>query len=108
MSFGAPAKSMTWVLDDDAAEPLFRQAVDLGITFGDTANIYGLGRSEEIVGRALKKYTRRDDVVLATKLFHPMHQGPGGSGLSRKAVMEQVDASLGRLDTDYIDLYQIH
>ena len=108
MSFGDPAKRLTWVLDDDAAEPIFRQAVELGVTFWDTANIYGLGTSEEIVGRALRKYTQRDDIVLATKLFMPMHQGPGGSGLSRKAVMEQVDASLRRLDTDYIDLYQIH
>ena len=108
MSFGDPAKRMTWVLDDDAAEPIFRQAVELGVTFWDTANIYGLGTSEEIVGRALRKYTQREDIVLATKLFMPMHQGPGGSGLSRKAVMEQVDASLRRLDTDYIDLYQIH
>jgi 1-deoxyxylulose-5-phosphate synthase len=108
MSFGDPAKRMPWVLDDHEAEPIFRQAVDLGITFWDTANIYGLGTSEEIVGRALKKYVQRDDIVLATKLFQPMHQGPGGAGLSRKAVMEQVDASLRRLDTDYIDLYQIH
>jgi aryl-alcohol dehydrogenase-like predicted oxidoreductase len=108
MSFGDPAKRMPWVLDDDDADPLFRQAVDLGITFWDTANIYGLGTSEEIVGRAMKKYVRRDDIVLATKLFQPMGEGPGGAGLSRKAVMEQVDASLRRLDTDYIDLYQIH
>ncbi|UUU29781.1 aldo/keto reductase [Streptomyces sp. CA-210063] len=108
MSFGDPAKRMPWVLDDTAAEPIFRQTVELGITFWDTANIYGLGTSEEIVGRALRKYTQRDDIVLATKLFQPMHQGPGGSGLSRKAVMEQIDASLRRLDTDYVDLYQIH
>ncbi|WP_194897046.1 aldo/keto reductase [Catenulispora pinisilvae] len=108
MSFGDPAKRLTWVLDDAAAEPVFRQAVELGITFWDTANIYGLGTSEEIVGRALRKYTQREDVVLATKLWAPMHQGPGGSGLSRKAVMEQIDASLRRLDTDYVDLYQIH
>ena len=108
MSFGDPAKRLTWVLDDAAAEPVFRQAVELGITFWDTANIYGLGTSEEIVGRALRKYTRREEVVLATKLWAPMHQGPGGSGLSRKAVMEQIDASLRRLDTDYVDLYQIH
>ncbi|HEY3337348.1 MAG TPA: aldo/keto reductase [Propionicimonas sp.] len=107
MSFGDGTRA-TWALGDEAAEPIFRQAVELGITFWDTANIYGLGTSEEIVGRALKKYTRRDDIVLATKLFQPMHQGPGGGGLSRKAVMEQVDASLARLDTDYIDLYQIH
>jgi aryl-alcohol dehydrogenase-like predicted oxidoreductase len=108
MSFGDPAKRMPWVLDDEKAGPLFQQAVDLGITFWDTANIYGLGTSEEIVGRALKTYVRRDEIVLATKLFMPMHEGPGGAGLSRKAVMEQVDASLKRLDTDYIDLYQIH
>src|ERR1700742_4278880 len=108
MSFGDPAKRLTWVLDDNAAEPLFRQAVELGITFWDTANIYGLGTSEEIVGQALRKYTRREDIVLATKLWAPMHQGPGGSGLSRKAVMEQIDASLRRLDTDFVDLYQIH
>ncbi|MFD5191103.1 aldo/keto reductase [Streptomyces sp. NPDC058357] len=108
MSFGDPDKRASWTLDDSAAEPVFRQAVELGITFWDTANIYGLGTSEEIVGRALRKYTQREDVVLATKLWAPMHQGPGGSGLSRKAVMEQIDASLRRLDTDYVDLYQIH
>jgi 1-deoxyxylulose-5-phosphate synthase len=108
MSFGTPDERMPWTLDDQGAEPIFRQAVELGITFWDTANIYGAGTSEEIVGRALKKHTRRDEVVLATKLFFPMHEGPGGSGLSRKAVMEQIDASLSRLDTDYVDLYQIH
>ena len=108
MSFGDPSRRTTWALDDTAAEPVFRQAVELGITFWDTANIYGLGTSEEIVGRATRKYTRREDVVLATKLWAPMHEGPGGSGLSRKAVMEQIDASLRRLDTDYVDLYQIH
>ena len=89
-------------------QPIFRQAVELGITFWDTANVYGSGSSEEIVGRAIKKYTRREDVVLATKVFFPMHDGPGGSGLSRKAIMEQIDASLTRLGTDYVDLYQIH
>jgi aryl-alcohol dehydrogenase-like predicted oxidoreductase len=109
MSFGDTSRGFSeWALDDAAAEPLFRQAVELGITFWDTANVYGAGTSEEIVGRALKKYTRRDDVVLATKVFFPMHDGPGGAGLSRKAIMEQVDASLRRLDTDYVDLYQIH
>jgi len=108
MSFGDPSKRMGWALEDDAAEPLFRQAIDEGITFWDTANIYGLGTSEEIVGRALAKFARRDEIVLATKLFAPMHDGPGGSGLSRKAVMEQIDASLLRLNVDYVDLYQIH
>ncbi len=107
MSFGDGTRA-TWALGDEAAEPIFRQAIELGITFWDTANIYGLGTSEQIVGRALKKYTRRDDIVLATKLFQPMNAGPGGGGLSRRAVMEQVDASLKRLGTDYIDLYQIH
>ncbi len=107
MSFGDGTRA-TWALGDEVAEPIFRQAVELGISFWDTANIYGHGTSEEIVGRAVKRYTRRDDIVLATKLFQPMHHGPGGRGLSRRAVMEQVDASLTRLDTEYIDLYQIH
>src|ERR1700742_2198492 len=101
MSFGDPSKRTTWALDDTAAEPIFRQAVELGITFWDTANIYGLGTSEEIVGRALREYTRREDVVLATKLWAPMHEGPGGAGVSRKAIMEQIDSSLRRLDTDF-------
>ncbi len=109
MSFGDPARGFSeWALNDEAAEPIFRQAVDLGITFWDTANAYGHGSSEEIVGRAIRKYTRREDVVLATKVFFKMHDGPGGSGLSRRAIMEQIDASLHRLDTDYVDLYQIH
>ncbi|HEU4426805.1 MAG TPA: aldo/keto reductase [Pilimelia sp.] len=109
MSFGDTARGFSeWALDDEAAEPIFRQAVELGITLWDTANVYGYGSSEEIVGRALRRYARRDDIVLATKVFFPMHDGPGGSGLSRKAIMEQVDASLARLGTDYVDLYQIH
>ena len=109
MSFGDPSRGFSeWALDDAAAEPLFRQALELGITFWDTANVYGYGSSEEIVGRAIQKYTRREDVVLATKVFFPMHEGPGGRGLSRRAIMEQVDASLARLGTDYVDLYQIH
>jgi aryl-alcohol dehydrogenase-like predicted oxidoreductase len=109
MSFGDTSRGFNeWSLDDKGAEPIFRQAVELGITFWDTANVYGFGTSEEIVGRALKTYTRRDDVVLATKVHFKMHDGPGGSGLSRKAIMEQIDASLSRLDTDCVDLYQIH
>jgi aryl-alcohol dehydrogenase-like predicted oxidoreductase len=83
MSFGDASRGAQWVLDDDAAEPIFRQAVELGITFWDTANMYARGSSEEIVGRAIGKYTRREDVVLATKVFFPMHDGPGGGGLSR-------------------------
>jgi 1-deoxyxylulose-5-phosphate synthase len=108
MSFGRPGTGRDWVLDTDAAEPLFRQAVESGITFWDTANVYAAGTSEEITGEAVRRYTRREDVVLATKLFAPMGDGPGGRGLSRRAVMEQVDASLRRLGTEYIDLYQIH
>jgi 1-deoxyxylulose-5-phosphate synthase len=109
MSFGDTSRGFNeWALDDAAAEPIFRQAIELGITFWDTANAYGYGTSEEIVGRAIRKYTRREDVVLATKVFFKMHDGPGGSGLSRRAILEQLDDSLRRLDTDYVDLYQIH
>jgi 1-deoxyxylulose-5-phosphate synthase len=109
MSFGDTSKGFNdWALDDKAAEPIFRQAIELGITFWDTANVYGFGSSEEIVGRAIKAYSRREDVVLATKVRFEMHPGPGGSGLSRKAILEQIDASLTRLGTDYVDLYQIH
>lgn len=109
MSFGDTSRGFNeWALDDGGAEPIFRQAVEAGVTFWDTANVYGFGSSEEIVGRAIAAYTRREDVVLATKVFFPMHEGPGGRGLSRKAIMEQIDASLTRLGTDYVDLYQIH
>src|SRR3954454_14200296 len=109
MSFGEPDRGTNqWSLGDEAAEPIFRQAIELGITFWDTANAYSDGSSEEIVGRAIRKYTDRDAIVLATKVFFPMHDGPGGSGLSRKAIMENIDASLARLGTDYVDLYQIH
>ncbi|HZR48487.1 MAG TPA: aldo/keto reductase [Streptosporangiaceae bacterium] len=109
MSFGAASRGANqWALNEEQAEPIFRQAVELGITFWDTANAYGIGTSEEITGRAIRKYTSREDVVLATKVHFTMGDGPGGSGLSRRAVMEQVDASLARLGTDYVDLYQIH
>jgi len=109
MSFGDTSRGFSeWSLDEQASQPFFKQAVELGITFWDTANVYCLGSSEEIVGRAITTFSRREDVVLATKLHFPMHGGPGGSGLSRKAVMEQIDASLTRLGTDYVDLYQIH
>ncbi|RCK67949.1 aldo/keto reductase [Desertihabitans brevis] len=109
MSYGDASRGgHPWVLDEEAAQPFFRQAVELGITFWDTANVYSLGSSEEFTGRALRRYSRREDIVLATKLNGRMHDGPGGSGLSRRAVMEQVDASLTRLGTDFIDLYQIH
>ncbi|MFF3662308.1 aldo/keto reductase [Streptomyces olivochromogenes] len=110
MSYGDPTvpRAHPWALTEDKAAPFFEQAVELGITFWDTANVYQAGTSEEIVGRAVTKYSRREDIVLATKVRGPMHEGPGGEGLSRKAILEQVDASLVRLGTDYIDLYQIH
>src|SRR5690606_25962715 len=109
MSFGDRSRGFSeWALDDEAAEPIFRQVVELGITFWDTANAYGRGSSEELVGRAIRRYTSREQVVLATKVYFRMHDGPGGSGLSRRAIMEQIDESLRRLDTDYVDLYQIH
>ncbi len=109
MSYGDPAAGMhQWTLDEDAAAAFFRQAVELGITFWDTANVYQGGSSEEFVGRAISRFSRREDIVLATKVSGRMHDGPGGSGLSRKAILEQVDASLRRLGTDYIDVYYIH
>jgi aryl-alcohol dehydrogenase-like predicted oxidoreductase len=110
MSYGDPTTdgAHRWALDDDEAQPFFAQAVELGITFWDTANVYQAGTSEEVVGRAVRRYSRREDIVLATKVFGKMHDGPGGSGLSRKAILEQIDASLTRLGTDYVDLYQIH
>ena len=110
MSYGDPTTpgAHEWSLVDEQAQPFFRQAIELGITFWDTANVYQAGTSEEVVGRAIRRYSRREDIVLATKLFGRMHDGPGGQGLSRKAILEQIDASLTRLGTDYVDLYQIH
>jgi aryl-alcohol dehydrogenase-like predicted oxidoreductase len=109
MSFGVPERgNHEWTLDEDAARPLFRQALEAGINFLDTANVYSDGTSEEIVGRALKEYARREEIVLATKVHGRMHEGPNGGGLSRKAIMAEIDHSLRRLGTDYVDLYQIH
>jgi 1-deoxyxylulose-5-phosphate synthase len=110
MSYGDPssAGAHRWALADDEAQPFFQQAVELGITFWDTANTYQAGTSEEVTGRAIRRFSRREDIVLATKVFGKMHDGPGGSGLSRKAILEQIDASLIRLGTDYVDLHQIH
>src|SRR3954466_4569399 len=93
---------------EEDARPLIKHALDAGITFFDTANMYSNGSSEEILGRALKDFADRDDVVIATKLRHPMRPGPNGKGLSRKAIMTEVEHSLRRLGTDYIDLYQVH
>jgi 1-deoxyxylulose-5-phosphate synthase len=109
MSYGNAATGLhQWTLDEDAAAPFFRQAVELGVTFWDTANVYQAGSSEEFVGRAVTRFSRREDIVLATKVSGKMHDGPGGSGLSRKAILQQVDASLRRLGTDYIDVYYVH
>jgi aryl-alcohol dehydrogenase-like predicted oxidoreductase len=109
MSYGDTSRGFNeWSLDEESSQPFFRQAVELGITLWDTANVYQLGSSEEFVGRAVKRYARRQDIVLATKVYGRMHDGPGGQGLSRKAILEQIDASLTRLGTDYVDLYLIH
>ncbi|MEP7282877.1 MAG: aldo/keto reductase, partial [Rubrivivax sp.] len=109
MSFGDPARgSHNWTLDDAASRPLLRHALDHGINFFDTANVYSDGSSEEIVGRTLLEYARRDELVIATKVHGRMHAGPNGAGLSRKAILGAIDASLTRLGTDHVDLYQIH
>jgi aryl-alcohol dehydrogenase-like predicted oxidoreductase len=109
MTFGVSDRgSHAWTLDEANSRPLIKQALDLGINFFDTANVYSDGTSEEIVGRALKDFAKRDDVVIATKVFNRMRPGPNGAGLSRKAIMTEIDHSLRRLGTDYVDLYQIH
>ncbi len=109
MTYGEPTRgNHSWTLDEEASRPLIRRAVELGITFFDTANVYSDGSSEEIVGRALAEYTRREEVVIATKVHGRMRPGPNGAGLSRKAIFTEIDASLTRLGTDYVDLYQIH
>ncbi len=97
-----------WALSEEDSRTIIKKAVDLGVNFFDTANGYASGVSEEILGRALKDFTNRDEVVIATKVFGKMHDGPNGSGLSRKAIMSEVDKSLKRLGTDYVDLYIIH
>jgi aryl-alcohol dehydrogenase-like predicted oxidoreductase len=109
MTFGAPERGdHPWTLPEQQSRPLIRKAIEMGINFFDTANAYSDGTSEEIVGQALKDYTRRDEVVIATKVFFHMSKGPNGGGLSRKAIFTAIDASLRRLGTDYVDLYQIH
>ena len=107
MSFGNNS-DRPWVLDDDAAEPIVRAAADGGVTFFDTADVYSAGASEVTTGRLLGKMFRRDDVVVATKVFSPMGPGENSRGLSRKHILSGIDASLDRLDMDYVDLYQIH
>jgi aryl-alcohol dehydrogenase-like predicted oxidoreductase len=109
MSYGSPAsKTQPWALDEHDSRPFIAQALEAGINFFDTANVYSLGASEEVVGRALKEFAKRDDVVLATKVSGRMRNGPNGAGLSRKSIFMEMDASLRRLGTDYVDLYQIH
>jgi 1-deoxyxylulose-5-phosphate synthase len=97
-----------WVLDEENSRPVIKKALELGVNFFDTANVYSIGKSEEIVGRALKDYANRDEVVIATKLHGRMREGPNGAGLSRKAILSEIDHSLMRLGTEYVDLYQIH
>ena len=109
MSFGVPERgNHPWTLGEAASRPFLKKALDLGINFFDTANVYSDGTSEEIVGRALLEYARRGEVVIATKVHGRMHKGPNGAGLSRKAIFAEIDASLKRLGTDHVDLYQIH
>lgn len=109
MGFGEAGRWIhEWVLNEENSRPIIKKALELGINFFDTANVYSDGTSEEIVGRALKDYANRDEIVLATKVHFRMHEGPNGMGLSRKAIMSEIDKSLKRLGTDYVDLYQIH
>ena len=109
MGFGDPERWIhSWVLEEEDSRPVIKHALDAGINFFDTANVYSIGRSEEILGKALVDYANRDEIVLATKVNGRMHEGPNGAGLSRKAILSEVDKSLELLGTDYIDLYIIH
>ena len=109
MSFGVPERGAhPWSMNEEQSRPFIKRAVELGFNFFDTANAYSDGTSEEITGRALKDFARREEVVIATKVFFPVRKGPNSRGLSRKSILTEVDASLRRLGTDYIDLYQIH
>ena len=108
-SYGVPDRgNHAWSIDEAESRPFIQRALEGGINFFDTANRYSLGSSEEILGRAIKDFTRRDEVVIATKVYGRMRPGPNGGGLSRKAIMREIDDSLRRLGTDYVDLYQIH
>ena len=109
MSYGEPGRGHPrWSLNEEDSRPLIRHALEVGINVFDTANMYSQGSSEEILGRALRDYADRDTIVIATKIRHPMRPGPNGAGLSRKAIFTEIDHSLRRLGTDYVDLYQIH
>ncbi len=108
MSWGRGGPDRPWTKDEGFAEQTIRSALEAGVNFFDTANVYSAGTSEEYTGRSLWKHADREDVVLATKVFNRMRPGPNGAGLSRKAILQEIDASLARLGTDYVDLYQIH
>jgi 1-deoxyxylulose-5-phosphate synthase len=109
MTYGVPERgNHLWTLNEEASRPFIKRALELGINFFDTANVYSDGTSEEIVGRALRDFAKREEVVVATKVHGRMRSDPNGAGLSRKAIMQEVDASLKRLGTDYVDLYQTH
>jgi aryl-alcohol dehydrogenase-like predicted oxidoreductase len=109
MTFGEPNRgNHTWTLREEESRPIIKQAIELGINFLDTANVYSDGTSEEFIGRAIKDFAKRDEIVLATKVHGRMRQGANGAGLSRKAILSEIDHSLKRLGTDYVDLYQIH
>ncbi len=108
MTYGKPTDRWPWALDEQQSRPFIQKALELGINFFDTADVYSAGASEEVVGRALRDFAKRDEVVLATKVFNPMGAGQNDKGLSRKHIMSAIDASLKRLGTDYVDLYQIH
>ncbi len=107
MTYGS-SKWRDWVLEEEESKPFFKKALEAGINFFDTADVYSLGVSEEVTGRALKEYAKRDEIVIATKVFSPMGGGPNQRGLSRKHIFDSIDDSLRRLQTDYVDLYQIH
>src|ERR1700749_4145750 len=108
MTYGTPTERWPWALNEEESRPFIKQALEMGINFFDTADVYTAGASEEVVGRALRDFAKRDEYVLATKVFNPMGPGPNDKGLSRKHIMAAIDASLKRLGTDYIDLLQIH
>jgi len=108
MTYGKQTERWQWALNEEQSRPFIQKALELGINFFDTADIYSVGASEEVLGAALKDFAKRDDVVIATKVFNPMSHAPNDGGLSRKHIMSSIDASLRRLQTDYVDLYQIH
>src|SRR5512139_3395837 len=108
MSYGGPTERWPWALDEETSRPFIKRALELGINFFDTADVYSNGMSETVVGRALRDFASRDEVVIATKVYSEMGPGPNDRGLSRKHILSSIDASLQRLGTDYVDLYQIH